>query len=316
MRYAMLLSAVLFAAAGPVAASSAVKPTAGRPATGAAEPYVYICGYTAGSAPTCSAYDGKTSKFIAALNIQVPAESWYQVLVTDEAGNLYSTPGTDAIYVYAPLGASLEQTLSNPGQQTAAIATRSGLIVAGNASPIASQTGELSVYVNGATAPSYYLGDGDATHDASGAAIDSKGDCFVSYNSNASGNSGLEEFAGCAKNAKPHKVAVVEENPQAPAIWNPTFDGHDNLLYLSGDNIGEIFECMGLKDCGALQGGGAYADTLEFGDGFKHFTFIESGDTSSQAFRCVTTRPALCKNYSARGRKREDNPWTIAPGRA
>ena len=127
MRYAMLLSAVLFAAAGPVAASSAVKPTAGRPATGAAEPYVYICGYTAGSAPTCSAYDGKTSKFIAALNIQVPAESWYQVLVTDEAGNLYSTPGTDAIYVYAPLGASLEQTLSNPGQQTAAIATRSGL---------------------------------------------------------------------------------------------------------------------------------------------------------------------------------------------
>ncbi len=108
----------------------------------------------------------------------------------------------------------------------------------------ATYDGKTGNLLGGASMPSYYLGDGNATHDADGVAFDAQGDCVITYiSTGSSGVGGANEFKGCAQDAKARPIPVVVGPPSWSNIWNPIFDRADNLVYISGDSVGSVYRC-------------------------------------------------------------------------
>jgi hypothetical protein len=274
----------------------------------------YICGYDPAEAPICRTYDAKGGKGLDTLKIPTPAMPLHylssQSLTTDSAGNIYTTPGADNIYVYSPGAKTLLQMLQNPGEQTLAVAGTSQLVVAANAAPFAQGTGQLTVYKNGGAQPSYYLGDGMAQHGATGITLDAKGNCYLSYESSGSGNGGIDRFASCAQNSTPYPIAVAFCPSCDPSqLWNPVFDRRGNLHYLAGN--GTAFSCKGTSQCAQNS---VFASSIQYGNrsGAAYIINPPDGSMTSLPQRCSPDLEHCSKIYH-RG-EAHNYPWVIAPG--
>ncbi len=114
------------------------------------------------------------------------------------------------------------------------------LVAVSNQKSTASGPGSVSVYLNRQTDPSRTLTYGGSSAVGMGIAITHGGDCYWSFNENASGPGTIVKFTGCNGNGTP----VITNIAQVGGI---VFDQSDNLYYI--DQTYGIYKCKKTSNC-------------------------------------------------------------------
>jgi len=114
------------------------------------------------------------------------------------------------------------------------------LVAVSNQKSTASGPGSVSVYLNRQTDPSRTLTYGGSSVVGMGVAITHEGDCYWSFNENASGPGTIVKFTGCNGSGTP----VITNIAQVGGI---VFDQSGNLYYI--DQTYGIYKCKKTSNC-------------------------------------------------------------------
>ena len=172
-------------------------------------------------------------------------------IAIDAKGALYVTEkGNSTIAIVKPPYAGVTSTLSDSGQDPAGIAFCSGYIAVTNLETNQGGAGSVSIYLNGATSPSYILQDANAVGEYA-PACDSGGNLYTSYR-NATGSGSVNEwirgtgnpieltaistgFPGGLRYQKGNLWVGDQQTPTV-SVWPPPFDHSTKSVYLQGSD--------------------------------------------------------------------------------
>ena len=238
------VSAASFANASTVRAPAMTRP----PAHGAAKAkgFVYAC---VPSENSCSVYD-TNGNLVGTLTdgLSAPAGT-----MANTQGLLYIANATGAnVAVFANGGTTPVETLADPGEEPGDVAVSKKLVVVSNEYGISSSPPNVAVYKKGATSPSYVL-NAPGAFQGIGVAIDTKGNCYWSYNADSSSGGHIIEFAGCKPKSKAVDLGLTLGDAGGLA-----FDGDGNLWFT--DQSSGLYRCAGVSSCTLVAGG--FSDPL------------------------------------------------------
>lgn len=114
------------------------------------------------------------------------------------------------------------------------------LVAVSNGSTTAGAAGSVSVYLNGSDTPSRILTYGSDPIQGAGIAIDSRGNCYWSFNDARKLTGSIVKFAGCSGSGTLYKSGILRAGGLA-------FDGSGNLYYV--DQLLGIFKCGSSSSC-------------------------------------------------------------------
>ena len=260
-----LLSLAL-GAAGSFATSAAVAATANATGLGAphasvripqvdkagSKSFVYACAPTPN---TCNVYE-TTGVLVRTLTISNGLSEPAGTMATPMGLWYIANAGASNILVYSKGGATLIDTLSDPGEIPGDVAIFKKTVAASNEYSTGSAAGSVSVYKKGATSPSYMLTASGAVQGI-GVAFDAKGNCFWSYNTSASSAGRIVEFAGCKAHASPIDIGVSLTQAGGMA-----FDSADNLWFT--DPGAGLYQCTGISSCTLVASGFGFPLGINF----------------------------------------------------
>lgn len=150
-------------------------------------------------ASDCTVYD-QNGKIIGALTSGIANP---EGITVDSKGNLFiANGGASNVLEYARGGITLIKTLADPNQspREVAVAPSGTVAVSGNGISGSGPATSVSVYVGGATTPSYFLNDSSAVA-GTGITFDRSGNCYWSIITSTGGTQ-IDEFTGCSGSAQ------------------------------------------------------------------------------------------------------------------
>jgi sugar lactone lactonase YvrE len=172
-------------------------------------------------------------------------------IAIDARGALYVTEkGNSTIAIVKPPYAEVTSTLSDSGQDPAGIAFCSGYIAVTNLETNQGGAGSVSIYLNGATSPSYILQDANVVGEYA-PACDSGGNLYTSYR-NAAGSGSVNEWTWGTGNPieltaistgfpgglhyQKGNLWVGDQQTPTISVWPAPFDHSTKNIYLQGSD--------------------------------------------------------------------------------
>jgi DNA-binding beta-propeller fold protein YncE len=171
-----------------------------------------------------------TKGFSAPMGMMTTRGGWWYI----------ANSGASDVLVYHATrqGIDLKATLSDDGQVpvNVSVSPDRQLVAVSNGSTTTGSAGSVSVYVNGAQAPSRTLTYGTDPVQGEGVAIDAHGNCYWSFNDPAKLIASIVMFAGCSGSGTLFKSGILRAGGMA-------FDRSGNLYFV--DQLLGIFKCSG-----------------------------------------------------------------------